>query len=123
MRYAIATFKGLPQSASLPQEVALIDKMQRQLKSLSGRWLWWVELRIHAPENFSGAYNCTSTNVVDWRAFGLMMDLAMMAVAREPSSNQDTSVNCHPSAISHRNCKVRLALLLPRSVVNRRKSR
>ncbi|MEM8504283.1 MAG: ribonucleoside-triphosphate reductase, adenosylcobalamin-dependent, partial [Cyanobacteria bacterium P01_D01_bin.1] len=25
-----------------------------------------------------GAYNCTSTNVVDWRAFGLMMDLAMM---------------------------------------------
>jgi ribonucleotide reductase class II len=34
----------------------------------------WIE----KPENFSGAYNCTSTNVVDWRAFGLMMDLAMM---------------------------------------------
>jgi ribonucleotide reductase, class II len=63
-----------------PEEAALIAKMQQQLKSLSsGRWLWvggtqWLE----KPENFSGAYNCTSTNVVDWRAFGLMMDLAMM---------------------------------------------
>ncbi|MEN9766147.1 MAG: ribonucleoside-triphosphate reductase, adenosylcobalamin-dependent, partial [Cyanobacteriota bacterium] len=28
--------------------------------------------------NFSGSYNCTSTNLVDWEAFGLMMDLAMM---------------------------------------------
>lgn len=63
-----------------PSQAALIAKMQQQLKSLSsGRWLWvggtqWLE----KPENFSGAYNCTSTNVVDWRAFGLMMDLAMM---------------------------------------------
>ncbi|HJN34719.1 MAG TPA: ribonucleoside-triphosphate reductase, adenosylcobalamin-dependent, partial [Prochlorococcus sp.] len=45
----------------------------------SGRWLWiggtdWIE----KAENFSGAYNCTSTNLVDWEAFGLMMDLAMM---------------------------------------------
>lgn len=61
-------------------EADLLGRMQRQIKSLpSGRWLWvggteWVE----RPENFSGAYNCTSTNVVDWRAFGLMMDLAMM---------------------------------------------
>jgi ribonucleotide reductase, class II len=61
-------------------EADLLSRMQRQLKSLpSGRWLWvggteWVE----RAENFSGAYNCTSTNVVDWRAFGLMMDLAMM---------------------------------------------
>jgi len=61
-------------------EAALIDQMQRQLKSLpSGRWLWvggteWID----KPENFSGAYNCTSTDVLDWRAFGLMMDLAMM---------------------------------------------
>ncbi len=29
-------------------------------------------------KNFSGAYNCTSTNLIDWQAFGLMMDLAMM---------------------------------------------
>ncbi len=63
-----------------PEDAASIAKMQQQLKSLSsGRWLWvggtkWLE----KPENFSGAYNCTSTNVVDWRAFGLMMDLAMM---------------------------------------------
>jgi ribonucleotide reductase class II len=63
-----------------PEETALVAQMQRQLKSLpSGRWMWvggtpWIE----KPENFSGAYNCTSTNVVDWRAFGLMMDLAMM---------------------------------------------
>ncbi len=62
------------------QEAAIIEKMQHELKSLpSGRWLWvggtqWIAL----PENYSGAYNCTSTNVVDWRAFGLMMDLAMM---------------------------------------------
>ncbi|HEY9636157.1 MAG TPA: ribonucleoside-triphosphate reductase, adenosylcobalamin-dependent [Coleofasciculaceae cyanobacterium] len=61
-------------------EATLLHRMMIQLKSLpSGRWLWvgntdWIE----KPENFSGAYNCTSTNVVDWRAFGLMMDLAMM---------------------------------------------
>ncbi|NES06796.1 MAG: endonuclease, partial [Okeania sp. SIO2F4] len=29
-------------------------------------------------QNFSGAYNCSSTNIVDWRSFGLLMDLAMM---------------------------------------------
>ena len=45
----------------------------------SGRWLWvggtdWV----HKPENFSGSYNCTSTDVSDPEAFGLMMELAMM---------------------------------------------
>ncbi|WP_242020619.1 hypothetical protein [Microcoleus sp. FACHB-1515] len=63
-----------------PEEVSLIERMQRELKSLtSGRWLWvggtnW----IRKPENYSGAYNCTSTNVTDWRSFGLMMDLAMM---------------------------------------------
>ena len=50
------------------------------MKSLpSGRWMWvggtdWLT----KPKNFSGAYNCTSTNLVDWKAFGLMMDLAMM---------------------------------------------
>ena len=75
------TLQGLIEVGLLnSEEAALIDRMQRQMKSLpSGRWLWvggteWIE----KPENFSGAYNCTSTNVVDWRAFGLMMDLAMM---------------------------------------------
>jgi ribonucleotide reductase class II len=61
-------------------EVGLLRRMQQQQKALpSGRWLWiggtdWIE----QSENFSGAYNCTSTNLVDWDAFGLMMDLAMM---------------------------------------------
>ncbi|MEY4759899.1 MAG: ribonucleoside-triphosphate reductase, adenosylcobalamin-dependent [Cyanobacteriota bacterium] len=61
-------------------EVALLRRMQQQQKALpSGRWLWiggteWIE----RSENFSGSYNCTSTNLVDWEAFGLMMDLAMM---------------------------------------------
>jgi ribonucleotide reductase class II len=62
------------------EEVALLRRMQMQQKALpSGRWLWiggteWIEQR----HNFSGAYNCTSTNLVDWEAFALMMDLAMM---------------------------------------------
>ncbi|WP_421656015.1 ribonucleoside-triphosphate reductase, adenosylcobalamin-dependent [Leptothermofonsia sp. ETS-13] len=75
------TTQGLVKLGRLtPDEARLVERMQRELKSLpSGRWLWvggtqWIE----KPENFSGAYNCTSTNVIDWRAFGLMMDLAMM---------------------------------------------
>src|SRR6476646_9916235 len=75
------TLQGLIQLGSLtPEEAALIDEMQHQLKALfSGRWLWmggseWIERQ----ENFSGAYNCSSTNITDWRAFGLLMDLAMM---------------------------------------------
>lgn len=63
-----------------PQERQLVERLQRQLKALiSGRALWVMGTDwIQKPENFSGAYNCTSTTVVDWRAFGLMMDLAMM---------------------------------------------
>lgn len=75
------TLRGLIELGFLThEEAAIIEKMQHSLKSLpSGRWLWvggteWIKRK----ENFSGAYNCTSTNVVDWRAFGLMMDLAMM---------------------------------------------
>jgi ribonucleotide reductase, class II len=74
------TLDGLKELGKLTdEETALVDRMQRQLKALtSGRWLWvggtpWIE----QPENFSGGYNCTSTNVIDWQAFGLMMDLAM----------------------------------------------
>jgi ribonucleotide reductase class II len=75
------TTQGLTKLGKLTEsEATLLHRMMNQLKSLpSGRWMWvggtdWIE----KPENFSGAYNCTSTNVVDWRAFGLMMDLAMM---------------------------------------------
>ncbi|WP_337884737.1 ribonucleoside-triphosphate reductase, adenosylcobalamin-dependent [Fischerella thermalis] len=63
-----------------PQEVEILERMQRNLKALpSGRWLWvggtdWIA----KPQNFSGAYNCTSTNLQNWSAFGLIMDLAMM---------------------------------------------
>tara|TARA_B100000700_G_scaffold271957_1_gene315208 strand:- start:896 stop:3271 length:2376 start_codon:yes stop_codon:yes gene_type:complete len=62
------------------EELNLMERMQQEKKALpSGRWLWiggtkWIE----KENNFSGAYNCTSTNLVDWQAFGLMMDLAMM---------------------------------------------
>ena len=61
-------------------EIQLMKEMQLQQKALpSGRWLWiggteW----INKNNNFSGAYNCTSTNLIDWEAFALMMDLAMM---------------------------------------------
>lgn len=61
-------------------EFNLLSVMQAEQKALpSGRWLWvggteWIE----KPENYSGAYNCTSTNLVDWAAFGHMMSLAMM---------------------------------------------
>jgi ribonucleotide reductase class II len=75
------TVRGLAKLGNLtPAEADLLHRMQSQLKALtSGRWLWvggseWIE----APENFSGAYNCSSTNIADWRAFGLLMDLAMM---------------------------------------------
>ncbi|MFM9088733.1 MAG: ribonucleoside-triphosphate reductase, adenosylcobalamin-dependent, partial [Cyanobium sp.] len=73
--------EGLRQLGDLnEEEVELLRRMQLEQKALpSGRWLWiggteWIA----RPENFSGAYNCTSTNLVDWEAFALMMDLAMM---------------------------------------------
>jgi ribonucleotide reductase, class II len=75
------TLEGLVKLGKLTDaEADIIDRMQRQVKAMpSGRWLWvggseWLE----QPQNFSGAYNCTSTNVCDWAAFALMMDLAMM---------------------------------------------
>lgn len=75
------TLNGLAELGKFtPEEKALIQHMQQTMRCLpSGRWLWvggtgWIA----KPENFSGAYNCTSTNVIDWRSFGLMMDLAMM---------------------------------------------
>ena len=73
--------EGLRQLGNLSEaEVDLLRRMQLEQKALpSGRWLWiggtdWIAQQ----ENFSGAYNCTSTNLVDWEAFALMMDLAMM---------------------------------------------
>ncbi|MCG6133947.1 MAG: ribonucleoside-triphosphate reductase, adenosylcobalamin-dependent [Nostoc sp. LLA-1] len=75
------TLQGIIELGKLtPAEIAILEDMQRNLKALpSGRWLWvggtdWIAKQ----KNFSGAYNCTSTNLQDWSAFGLMMDLAMM---------------------------------------------
>ncbi|HIK54111.1 MAG TPA: ribonucleoside-triphosphate reductase, adenosylcobalamin-dependent [Synechococcales cyanobacterium M55_K2018_004] len=75
------TIRGITKLGNLsPAEAELLSRMQHEMKSLpSGRWLWVGGTEWAArQENFSGAYNCTSTNVIDWRAFGLMMDLAMM---------------------------------------------
>lgn len=75
------TILGLVELGKLTAEEAqLLESTERNLKALpSGRWLWvggtdWIT----KPKNFSGGYNCTSTNLEDWKAFGLMMDLAMM---------------------------------------------
>jgi ribonucleotide reductase, class II len=90
------TIKGLAEIGNLtPEEAALMVRFQQEMKALpSGRWLWvggtdWVA----KPKNFSGAYNCTSTNLQDWKAFALMMDLAMMgcgtgAILEEKYINQ-----------------------------------
>ncbi len=73
--------QGLIKLGHLSQEeVNLMSKMQSEKKALpSGRWLWiggtdWIS----KEKNYSGAYNCTSTNLDSWEAFALMMDLAMM---------------------------------------------
>ena len=61
------------------EEMALIDEMQRSQKAFgSARWLWvggtpWVE----KPDNYIGAFNCSSFRVIDWDSFGMLMDLAM----------------------------------------------
>ena len=75
------TIAGLKKLGKLTDvEADLLYEMQIQFKSLSsGRWLWvggteWSD----RPENYSGSYNCSSTNITDWDSFGLLMDLAMM---------------------------------------------
>ena len=102
------TIRGLAKLGKLTsEEVDLLLRMQKQLKALpSGRWLWiggeqWIE----AQENYSGGYNCTSTNVVDWRAFSLMMDLAMMG-AGTGAVLEPTYINQLPAIRNH--LKVRL---------------
>ena len=61
------------------EEINLLKDQMLKMKALpSGRWLWiggtdWVE----KPENFYGGYNCSSTKIVDWESFRLMMLMAM----------------------------------------------
>lgn len=61
------------------KEATLVSELQEDLITLpSGRFLWvggtsWLD----KPENFPGVFNCSSTKIDSWEAFGLMMDLAM----------------------------------------------
>lgn len=63
-----------------PDDRKLVERFMTDQRVMpSGRWMWvggtpWIQQQ----ENFSGAYNCTSTVVEDQAAFGLLMDLAMM---------------------------------------------
>jgi ribonucleotide reductase, class II len=75
------TIGGLTKLGKLTQEETdLLYEQQLNFKCLSsGRWLWvggreWIE----NPQNFPGAYNCTSLRVNSLETFGLLMDLAMM---------------------------------------------
>lgn len=68
------------------EERSLLYRYMRNLKALpSGRWLWVSStLWLENPENYSGAYNCTATNIKSyenqspWAAFGWLLDLGMM---------------------------------------------
>lgn len=74
------TIAGLVSVGKLTaEEESLLREQYSALTSLpSGRWLWvggtqWIE----DPANYPGAFNCSSTNITDWRAVALLMDLAM----------------------------------------------
>ena len=61
------------------EEILVKDQMKNLHALPSGRWLWvggtdWIEHQ----KNFSGAYNCTSTDTHDIYAFPLQMELLMM---------------------------------------------
>ena len=61
------------------QEELVREQMYKLHALPSGRWLWvggtpWIEQQ----KNFSGAYNCTSTDTCDLEAFPLQMALLMM---------------------------------------------
>lgn len=93
------TVAGLAKLGRLTSaQTELIHRMQSELKCLtSGRWLWiggtkWIE----QPENFPGAYNCSSTNITDWNSFGLLMDLAMMGVGTG-AVIEEKYINCLPA--------------------------
>jgi ribonucleotide reductase class II len=74
------TIAGLVELGKLSRdEEQLLKEQIQSMRSLpSGRWLWvggtgWVK----RPANYYGAYNCSSTNVVDIKSFALMMGLGM----------------------------------------------
>jgi ribonucleotide reductase, class II len=93
------TLAGLVDLGKLTdEEAAIVSEMQRQIKALpSGRWMWvggtdWLK----KPENFYGAYNCTSTRVVDVKTFGLMMGLAMQGCGTGAVLTEEAIANLPP---------------------------
>lgn len=76
------------------QENLMLEQALKQHTFPSGRAFWVAGSNWSAePSNYSGYYNCTSTDVCDLAVFGLMMDLAMMgsgtgAVLEESRINQ-----------------------------------
>lgn len=77
------------------EEAELISRYVQQMKTLpSGRWLWvggteWIK----NPLNVYGGYNCSGSDIVDFKVFGLLMDLTMQgcgtgAVLEEKYINQ-----------------------------------
>ena len=74
------TTKGTVDIGHLTSEEAeLISRYVQEMKTLpSGRLLWVGNTKwIQDPLNVYGGYNCSGTAVVDWEAFGLLMNLAM----------------------------------------------
>jgi ribonucleotide reductase class II len=74
------TLEGTREIGEVSSEVIhKLNQLQRDFHLLpSGRFLWigntpWSK----EQKNFNGSYNCTTTNVVDWESFGLMMSLCM----------------------------------------------
>ena len=73
--------RGLVELGKLDgKEEKLIREMGEQLKCFaSGRWLWVGGTEWSRKEkNYSGGYNCTSTDIEDVEAIGEVMELAMM---------------------------------------------
>ncbi|XHX80916.1 MAG: hypothetical protein RBJ76_13575 [Stenomitos frigidus ULC029] len=74
------TVDALEEMGLTPGEADLVFGMQSLHKVFcSGRWLWvggteWIT----KPENYSGAYNCASTEITDIHAFAMQMSMAAM---------------------------------------------
>ena len=94
------------------EERSLLYRQMETLKSIpSGRWLWvggvpWTD----KPENFSGAYNCTSTNIrayddSPWDAFGWLLNLGMMGCGTG-AMLEPKSINTLPTIINKLNINI-----------------
>lgn len=114
---AIRITKGLVILGKLTKEEEnlIFLNLSKQYCFPSGRWLWvggtsWID----NPNNFPGAYNCSSTNVDSWESFALIMDLAMQgcgtgAVLEEKYIKSlpkiDTKINVKITSLPRKNPK------------------